>query len=745
MNLTTRVEFTSDWHLGAGSGVPGSVDRSIRRDQDGLPFVPAKTVTGNIRSAAETIATGLGGAWPQLFETVFGTAGGNDGLVNFRPLRLEPDVRDALNQVPLLRQHFLFDRYSVTIDATGQAEEKKLYLTELGRRATVFIGTGGVHNDISDHGLALLLKAAETVRRIGGGRRRGLGRCEIELELDGTRAIDVDVLLRDERPSQPPPAKNSPATASHREENRLGGDYVRVPVEISLETPVIALDRTIGNVRTSHTFIPGTMLLGPLVDAAGGWDDLGPAVFNGDVRVLNAYPTSGDQRLRPSPHSLFRNKRAGKLEPYHNALAPGPRPEGKPQRNKFLSAAQSGVVVEEQCLVHYTHAVIDPVVQRPSSAVGGVYTYRALPRGTVLRTAMTLPRGSAARLDGVTIPLRIGASKKDDYGAASARFGSPLDPTPSRGTETLTVWLTSDTIILDRHLQPDPTADGVRNVLERELGVELKLETAYIRAVRREGWSKASNLPRHTQNCVEGGAVMKFRIHEGGVEPATLEELERVGIGERTAEGFGEIVFNPRFLDEGVLQPVSTDRADADCSPAAAPTSGTDGIRFPDRLQPLVAVAVEDAAREIAPSTAEALAAYLKLRSPGPDQKRLGRTQLGSLRDAVASWRTEPTALQVWIETVEQNAGRKSRWQTVLGRLQPTNEDPAITGDPAAWFTAAPTRAKPRVPLDGAARALLEPVFALAERDGSGAATRRAASVLLTAALRYALTIPGGE
>ena len=56
-----KLTFESDWHIGTGAGIPGSVDRQVLRDGDGLPYVPGKTLTGILRDAAEWVADTRGG------------------------------------------------------------------------------------------------------------------------------------------------------------------------------------------------------------------------------------------------------------------------------------------------------------------------------------------------------------------------------------------------------------------------------------------------------------------------------------------------------------------------------------------------------------------------------------------------------------------------------------------------------------------------------------------------------------
>jgi len=51
-----KLEFLSDCHIGTGQGRLGTIDAEIRRDPDGLPFVPAKSLVGVWRDACETVA-----------------------------------------------------------------------------------------------------------------------------------------------------------------------------------------------------------------------------------------------------------------------------------------------------------------------------------------------------------------------------------------------------------------------------------------------------------------------------------------------------------------------------------------------------------------------------------------------------------------------------------------------------------------------------------------------------------------
>ena len=70
-----RIVPWSDWHVGTGRGRLGAVDASVRRDGDGLPFVPAKSLIGVLRDACETVAAALDRARPAAGPGAAGSAG----------------------------------------------------------------------------------------------------------------------------------------------------------------------------------------------------------------------------------------------------------------------------------------------------------------------------------------------------------------------------------------------------------------------------------------------------------------------------------------------------------------------------------------------------------------------------------------------------------------------------------------------------------------------------------------------
>src|SRR5690606_9013632 len=73
---TVVVSMRSDWIVGSGRGRAGGIDATVQRDADGLPYIPAKTLTGVLRDAAERVVAivepGADGPWHEWLVWTFG-------------------------------------------------------------------------------------------------------------------------------------------------------------------------------------------------------------------------------------------------------------------------------------------------------------------------------------------------------------------------------------------------------------------------------------------------------------------------------------------------------------------------------------------------------------------------------------------------------------------------------------------------------------------------------------------------
>jgi CRISPR-associated protein Csx10 len=113
--------------------------------------------------------------------------------------------------------------------------------------------------------------------------------------------------------------------------------------------------------------------------------------------------------------------------------------------------------------------------------------------------------------------------------------------------------LRSDTILLDRFLRHCPALSA------RALEEELKVPTGGFQMLRAfsdcrwlGGWNTAQQLPKETELAIYMGSSFLFSTTlDDGPLLNVLKQLEQDGLGERTQEGFGEVVINHPFHWKG--------------------------------------------------------------------------------------------------------------------------------------------------------------------------------------------------
>lgn len=627
MKGTITVHFESDWHIGSGSSMPGAADRGLRRDHDGFPYVPAKTMVGILRDTAERLVAGADHqkVWESALLHLFGSPA-RPACLRLRPLRFAEPVRNWAKKNSRVLPHLTASRVGIAIDSeTMAAETDKLFLTEVGRPGTALTGEFSLacaDRASDDHQRAqhLLEASVAHVSSIGGSRRRGLGDCRVEVEFD-TTSDDV------------PTVKGT-----------------RFRLVLQLETPVLVVDSVRSNIRTGLPFIPGSALLGPIIARLrGGWAAHLTAVQQGRIIVRDARPmgSSGD-RSAPVPLYWTRPKRSS-----GGSIWTSPQRGFKGIKNSTAVRAVNPGEVEilSDSLAYTSHATIDDVRQRPTADVGGVYVNSAIPAGSVLvselvgDTDLELPQA---------FDIEVGASKKDDFGSIRVA----VEPVPERdaameaGREHVLVFV-SDAIFYDDNLMPAPTIDGIEAAIQRVIpGTRVLRDGAIVRQTRRDGWS-ANRQPRSSAVCVAAGSVVPFLLPEDHHGP-----IEIRGLGERIAEGFGEVEVDPwwtRFTELRVTDGASAVRSPVEPDPAqrvdfaSLPTAGI--------LLDLVVHYSHAVAAEVS-------------RDLGLGKSELTATQRGDLRGAFERWVTDPEALRHWIDEVSGNRKRNEIWSKTLPELE---------------------------------------------------------------------------
>lgn len=184
MNIKYKIEFHSDWHCGSGLAAGADVDALVVKDNDGLPFVPGKTMKGLVREAIEDMMSLKEikevedkGAFVKAFGYFDNKEQKERGDIFFTNAELSEDERKAITENNAAR--FLYRAVSSTaIDNDGIAVEHSLRKTEVVVPCTLH---GKIIN-VPDELQSDIERALKYIKRLGQNRNRGLGRCTITKE-----------------------------------------------------------------------------------------------------------------------------------------------------------------------------------------------------------------------------------------------------------------------------------------------------------------------------------------------------------------------------------------------------------------------------------------------------------------------------------------------------------------------------------------------------------------------------------
>uniref|UniRef100_A0ACD5GWT4 RAMP superfamily CRISPR-associated protein n=1 Tax=Desertifilum tharense IPPAS B-1220 TaxID=1781255 RepID=A0ACD5GWT4_9CYAN len=595
------IHMASDWHVGSGTG-RGEIDSEVQRDTDGLPYIPAKTLTGILRDGCEQVALALDnggerGKWHNWVNFLFGDQPtlAQDSIeiepcpavLSIRSAYLCKELQNALKARPKLKDAIAFIKPGVTIDCeTGSTKPNFLRFEEVVRMDAVltsknctldFDGYLNITDEQKKMAFALLVAGTKMVERLGGKRRRGNGTCKITL-IDDAKTNEWLAYLKENHDKEVGdlPQWEKPKLRSGSQSPEADSTWFTVPLTITTQSPIVLPKRTVGNVVECLDYIPGRYLLGHLHKVFGDRINVGEAIARGNLIITNATIAIDGTAGRPTPFCLFGEKLEGGLSKGQKVYNRFQEPEPKDAQGKEIQTKgeRSGYVgkFDGEKLPEYktvkrevnTHNTIDDESQRPSPETGGaVYSYQAIPAQTELKGALRLPKSIKDYLDinSLNRDIQAGQSKKDQYGLINITADQPKcfeTHNQARSDNLLYVWFLSDVLLRDHRLNPTTDPDIFKQVLERELGLDegsLKVRdnnsllSLMMRSRRTESWQVRWGLPRPSMLGWQAGSCVVYKV-QGEIKAEKLAELEAKGIGDRRAEGYGQICFNDPLLTE---------------------------------------------------------------------------------------------------------------------------------------------------------------------------------------------------
>ncbi|MBU7600228.1 hypothetical protein JGS22_021985 [Streptomyces sp. P38-E01] len=729
--LRVTAHMLGDWQIGSGAGRHGSVDRGVQRDDDGLPFVPAKTLVGVWRDACEKAAraldgSGSGSAWQAWVEFLFGSqpvlqergvVSGDGTLGPPRPaalwvdsLHYPPVVRESVRGRPLLASAAVYIRPGVVIDPiSGRAEDELLRMEERARGGVDLSGqaelnvSGAVLSEEQWACAGALLDAgARLLEALGGKRRRGAGRCRLEVA-----GLPADWRWLEGRAAPPLPdpgaAPEVLPVAPHRTD--VDEEWEAAELRLVVRRPLVAHERTVGNSVRSAGRVAGRRLLPAVLEKLGS-AELAAAARGGRLVITDATVEVDGAAGRPEPLALARTKQVpGRpvnllqelpteaVEYPDGSGYVGPHSPGRPPERGACGYTQ------------LTHNTVDDALQRPVEEVGGLYTYQAIAAGTVLRAQVRLPAGllPAGWQERLSGTWRLGRSRKDGYGltdvtatVAPSQRGGPARQFAERGPgERLRVWLLSDLLVPDERLRQSTRPQDVARHLGTALGVTLAAVpdepqerprntgaaegggaaggVRFSEVSRGDSWHTRWGLPQISVLGLRAGSCLTFEVVAGTVTVQAVGRVECDGLGLRRAEGFGQLTIDDPLL-RATFSALQTQGRPATAGEPGAPTcngSGpsTSGLEAEverdeaDGAALLALAVLEDAAwREALSRRSPVLAEQDRDAVLGPDHGGVRASQLAGLLTLIShlSGPSDPAA-SAWLERLCRVPGEQRR------------------------------------------------------------------------------------
>lgn len=737
-NMIIKIKLTSDWHIGSGSGIPGDIDSLVQKDKDGIPYIPAKTLTGILRDACELVSFGLddgaeNGVWQQWVNYLFGEqpalakeATEKEPLpaaLSIRAAYFSQPLIEVLNDKPSVTNALTFVKPGISIDTESDCtKDDFLRFEEVVRGGAILEAKCELNLPTNKQqqqtAYALLVAGTKFVERLGAKRRRGTGKCELEIKNVDVKS-HIDWISKHPQPQAP-----SIDNVSEKEDTKNTGyvnkpedkEWVEVSLRITTKSPLIIAKRTVGNVVETLDYIPGTHLLRIIFKKLSGLGvDLVSAIAHGDIIITNATLEVNQQQGKPVPLALFYEKLGGGLDKrgkvYNRFCENEPEGQLKGYRSGYIDSTDGNNFPQYKTvqITVGTHNTIEDTFQRPTSDLGGVYSYEAIQPGTKLRAKLKLRKSIAYVLDknsknwrdSLKGNYRIGQSKKDDYGDISLEVLTNQESKhqkPVISNNELTVWLLSDVLLRDERLRP--TTDI--NCLKKELETHLKVKLAFkfcedkssedkklsfiARTNRIDSWQVRWGLPRPSLVGLAAGTCIVFEIIEGTLDQKLLTQIQSRGIGERRGEGYGQIALNDPILTNPMPNPESKPETKDEKQDNNFNHYLEDDRDIDQDIINYARILETAAWREIIHRVSLLLAS--KYRSKILDitienrESKPPMSQLGSLRSVVNSIESsEDESIKRWIQHLQQTKNRFDKWPS--GTLEKLHQ--LITSPTEIW------------------------------------------------------------
>ena len=529
-----EIELLSDLCAASGEVHNSLIDCDVTYDEYGIPYIPAKRLKGCIREAALELFE-LGIITKEQYDKLFGEQGRNRSAFSLSNARIR-DYEDVIDNIKNYRGYDFVNpqnvlelytdiRIQTAVNLeTGVAENNSLRTMRVIQKGLIFEADCMLENEAD---VDLLTNAVSLVKHIGVSRTRGFGL--------------VNMTLKDSCGEK---NKNQHVQIGENFELK---EWNQLRYKIHLNSAMICKSE-IGNQAVTQDYIAGSKVLGLIAGALG--QEKYHEIMEKGIIVSNAYIMHGNERCLPCRVSLQKEKdQAG-----GNAVDMLYDPDVKnkqmtPLGTDYCTEDYREVGVGTEISYHHQRP-LDKSIGRATGADdgSGFYQLAAISAGQSFCGYIYADKEAAASiLDSVNSlgKVRMGYGRSSEFGDVDFVIDS-INGTNCKSDQTeknqivndQILLLESDVILYNFAGMPTTELPVLKSYLEDVLQVDdLEIQKPFLKFTTVGGYNVTWGARKPIFQALAKGSVMKIHSDKGFDRVLLKSRF----IGERTAEGYGEI------------------------------------------------------------------------------------------------------------------------------------------------------------------------------------------------------------
>lgn len=534
--MKLQINLLSDLCASSGECFNAYVDTDVVYDEYGLPYLPAKRLKGCIREAALELVE-LGIANRPTYEKLFGREGFENTLFSMDNAylqdydRIVSDLKNCGDKGLVHTQRvlglFTYLRTQTALEESGTADDGSLRTMRVVNKGLTFVANVQESGILSEEHRKLLTDAISLVKHIGSGRTRGLG------------LVTMTVLAE------------ADDTKNHRRTFELG-EWNKISYTLTLQSPLLCKSAT-GSQEKTHDYIEGSKIIGVLASRLPQEAFAQLMHYDGQGKSIiasNAYISECGDRYAPARASLQKKKDQsydpnGQLMVADMLLPNTEEVQWTPVGSVYVNHEGFVKTVETETNYHHRRPTDKSIGKANGKDASAFYQLESIQKGQQFAGFLLADRQQAQVILSalqVSDKVRMGYNRSAEYGDVTlAVTGVEILSQKSGNMVTeFVVQLNSPVILYNDNCMPAADITTFKQYLAERLAIpeeDCTINASFLTYETIGGFNVTWHRRKPIFTALGKGTVCRVTTRK----PVDISLLENIFIGERVAEGYGEI------------------------------------------------------------------------------------------------------------------------------------------------------------------------------------------------------------